>query len=53
MKEMTDKKETNKAREGVPMSEKALAEYEKVWIDIEESIAWCSKHPCKLDKKKK
>lgn len=51
--EMKDKKEVKKSREGIPMSEEALADYNKVWTDMEEGIAYCSKHPCKLDKKKK
>ena len=46
----TDK---TKTREGIPMSEEALADYNKVWTDMEEGIAYCYSHPCKLDKKKK
>ena len=35
------------------MAEEALADYNKVWTDMEEGIAYCYSHPCKLDKKKK
>lgn len=48
--ETTDKKST---RSGIPMSPESLVEYEKTWTDMDECIAWCYKHPCKLDKKKK
>lgn len=41
--EMKDKKETKKVREGVPMSEKALAEHLKAFSDIEESIKFVDK----------
>ena len=34
--------------EGIPMSEEDLKDYEKVWTDIEEAIAYCESHPCKL-----
>lgn len=37
---------------GIPMSEEELAEYEQTWKDIEESIEYCEKHPCKLTKGK-
>lgn len=43
VKEMTDKKETKKVREGVPMTEKALAEHLKSFSDIEESIKFVDK----------
>lgn len=35
------------------LTEEALADYNKVWTDMEEGIAYCYSHPCKLDKKKK
>lgn len=41
--ETTDKKESKKAREGVLMSEKALAEHLKAFSDIEESIKFVDK----------
>lgn len=50
VKETTDK---TKTREGIPMSEEALADYNKVWTDMEEGIAYCYSRPCQLDKKKK
>lgn len=37
---------------GIPCSEESLAEYEQTWKDIEESIEYCEKHPCKLTKGK-
>ena len=37
-----------KSHNGVPMSEKDLKLWQKAFTDIEESIAWCYKHPCKL-----
>lgn len=51
--ETKDKKETKIVRHGNPMSPESLAEYEKVWTDMEECIAYCNKHPAKLDKRKK
>jgi hypothetical protein len=49
--EITDKKKVQARREGISMNAESLAEYEKTWKDIDESIQWCSKHPCKLKKK--
>ena len=37
-------------RKGIPMTPEELAEWEKAFSDIEESIEYCSKHPCKLKK---
>lgn len=39
-----------KTNHGIPCSEEELAEWKKTFTDIEESIAWCEKHPCKLKK---
>lgn len=54
--ETTDKKvkkETKKVREGVPMSEKALAEHLKAFSDIEESIKFVDKSSTKQKTKKR
>jgi hypothetical protein len=32
------------------MTEEELAEWQKAFTDIEESIEYCEKHPCKLKK---
>lgn len=37
-------------REGIPMSDKEKEEWQKAFTDIEESIRYCEKHPCKLEK---
>ena len=39
-----------KKHSGIPCSPESLAEWEKAFMDIEESIEYCSKHPCKLKK---
>ena len=39
-----------KQRNGIPNSPESLAEWEKAFKDIEESIEYCEKHPCKLKK---
>lgn len=39
-------------RKGIPCSPESLAEWQKAFTDIEESIAYCEKHPCKLTKSK-
>lgn len=39
-----------KQRSGIPCSPESLAEWEKAFTDIEESIAYCEAHPCKLKK---
>ena len=39
-----------KKHSGIPMTEKELTEWQKVFSDIEESIEYCNKHPCKLKK---
>ncbi len=43
---------TDKVHHGCPMSETELAEWQKAFSDIEESIKYCEKHPCKLKKSK-
>lgn len=50
MPKETEKSETKgkQTRKGLPMSEKSLAEWQKAFTDIEESITYCIKHPCKL-----
>ena len=45
---MADKVVSTKHTEGIPMSEEDLKDYKKVWTDIEETIEYCEKHPCKL-----
>jgi len=35
---------------GIPCSPESLAEWEKAFKDIEDSIAYCYKHPIKLKK---
>lgn len=37
-------KKTNLYREGIPMSEEALKEWQKAFTDIEDSIAYLEKH---------
>lgn len=39
-----------KTNHGIPCSPESLAEWEKAFTDIEESIEYCEKHPCKLKK---
>lgn len=39
-----------KTNHGLPCSPESLAEWEKAFKDIEESIAYCYKHPIKLKK---
>ena len=39
-----------KSNHGIPMTKEELAEWEKAFTDIEESIEYCEKHPCKLKK---
>ena len=39
-----------KKHSGIPMTEKELTEWQKAFSDIEESIEYCNKHPCKLKK---
>lgn len=39
-----------KSNHGIPMTEEELAEWQKAFTDIEESIEYCEKHPCKLRK---
>ena len=39
-----------KINHGVPCSPESLAEWKKAFTDIEESIEYCEKHPCKLKK---
>lgn len=39
-----------KTHSGIPMSEESVAEWKKAFTDIEESIDYCSKHPCRLKK---
>ena len=39
-----------KPKHGIPSSPESLAEWEKAFTDIEESIEYCEKHPCKLKK---
>lgn len=41
-----------KQHNGIPYSPESLAEWQKAFTDIEESIAYCEKHPCKLTKSK-
>ena len=41
-----------KQHSGIPMSPEALKEWQKAFSDIEESIAYCINHPCKLKKSK-
>ena len=41
-----------KQHSGIPMTEEELAEWQKAFSDIEESIKYCEKHPCKLKKSK-
>ena len=38
-----------KTNHGIPCSPESLAEWEKAFTDIEESIEHCEKHPCKLN----
>lgn len=47
-KETKPSEQTEKKHSGIPMSEKSLAEWQKAFTDIEESITYCKKHPCKL-----
>ena len=37
-------------RKGIPMTPEELAEWQKAFSDIEESIEYCKKHPTKLKK---
>lgn len=39
-----NQKKTNLYREGVPMSEEALKEWQKTFTDIEDSIKYLEKH---------
>lgn len=39
-----------KTNHGIPCSPEGLAEWEKAFTDIEESIEYCEKHSCKLKK---
>ena len=39
-----------KQHSDIPCSPESLAEWEKAFKDIEESIEYCAKHPCKLKK---
>lgn len=39
-----------KEHHGIPCSPESLAEWEQAFIDIEDSIEYCEKHPCKLKK---
>lgn len=41
-----------KEHHGIPMTEEELKEWQKAFSDIEESIDYCARHPCKLKKSK-
>lgn len=38
-----------KINHGISCSPESLADWEKAFTDIEESIEYCEKHPCKLN----
>lgn len=44
MSEKEEKKKVTKVREGTPMSEESLKEWEKTFTDIEDSIKYLEKH---------
>lgn len=41
-----------KEHHGISCDEQGLKEFEQTWRDIDESIEYCDKHPCKLNKGK-
>lgn len=43
---------TDKVHHGIPMSEEELKEWQKAFTDIEESVEYCARRPCKLSKGK-